>query len=264
MYYYIINPAAGRGAIDSIQPKLKALLQSLGIDGEFAKTTGPGDATTIARRAMERGFKTIVAVGGDTTVGEVIKAVYQQANPKVAVGVVPIGRQNQLAARLGLSEWRMAAQVLAERRLSTYQLLTANGQPFIFSCRVSPGLAEGETAPPPVFEYLAEIDRRYKVRGQASTLEAWNQKFLSPALENQLLIKLFVPPSASSGLRQLLHLFDTSAALSFSQLHAKRFTVESPQSLQLQVDGQVLAATKLTLKLQEATLRLITARETAV
>src|SRR5947208_682989 len=99
MYYYIINPSAGGGAINQIQDKLRARLQTLGISGEFAKTTGPGDATKMAAAAISSGATTVVAVGGDGTVNEVVNGI---SKDQVAVGIIPIGHTNFLANRLGI------------------------------------------------------------------------------------------------------------------------------------------------------------------
>src|SRR4051812_6735399 len=109
MYYYIINPTSGRGAINNIQEKLRSTLQQLGIDGEFAKTTGPGDATKMAKAAADKGSKTIVAVGGDDTVNEVINGL---AESSVAIGIIPIGTSNELANQFGINHWQQACTVL--------------------------------------------------------------------------------------------------------------------------------------------------------
>lgn len=106
MYYYIVNPAAGGGLINSIQDRLKASLNQLNIDGEFAKTLGPGDALKITETAVDKGATTIVAVGGGETVNEVIAAVYKANHPEVAIGIIPTGKQNWLAQYLGIGSWR--------------------------------------------------------------------------------------------------------------------------------------------------------------
>ena len=67
MYYYIVNPAAGKGRYRHIQDKLRSQLTQLGLVGDFTKTSGPGDATRLAALAAEKGFNTIVVIGGDET-----------------------------------------------------------------------------------------------------------------------------------------------------------------------------------------------------
>src|SRR6516225_10814395 len=129
MYYYIVNPAAGRGQIKNLQDKMRSRLDDLGIRGEWAKTTGAGDATRLAKAAVASGHTTIVAVGGDDTVNEVINGVDKS---NVAVGIIPIGTANRVAGQLGIVQWQQACEALAARRLTPYSLIAA-GQKFFLS-----------------------------------------------------------------------------------------------------------------------------------
>lgn len=122
MYYYIVNPAAGGGRINKIQETLKTLLKGKGIDGEFVKSTGEGDASKIAGVAVKQGFTTIIAVGGDSTVSEVINGIIDAPASKVVLGVLPIGATNILAKALGISDWTQGVDVLAQRRVRTIDL----------------------------------------------------------------------------------------------------------------------------------------------
>lgn len=272
MYYYIVNPAAGNGQIDSIQEKLKITLHELGIDGEFAKTIGPDDGRNIAAKAINKGFKTIVAVGGNSTVGEVVQAVYDSKKPQVAVGVIPIGKQNNLASRLGIASWKEACEVLALRRLAEYSLLQVNDRVFLDSLNLSLPAAEAAEEPgkswlgklthgsdkPQGFEYKLEVDRRYKVRGMANQVIISNQKFHNPALDNQLLAQIFsTTQPAGFGFSRLLHLSETS----FSQLHGNRFGLRSQGQLAAEVDGQSFAAKFFEVALTDQPIKLISSLE---
>src|SRR5882757_3364306 len=129
MYYYVVNPAAGRGQIRNMQEKLRSRLDDLGIRGEWAKTTGPGEATRMTKAAIAAGHTTIVAVGGDDTVNEVINGI---GSENVAVGILPIGSNNRVATQLGIVTWPQACEALAARRLTSYSLIAA-GQKFFLS-----------------------------------------------------------------------------------------------------------------------------------
>jgi diacylglycerol kinase (ATP) len=67
---FILNPAAGRGKALHIQAALQAALEHSTLNYEFHLTSGPGDATQLARSAGGRS-SIVVAVGGDGTVNEV-------------------------------------------------------------------------------------------------------------------------------------------------------------------------------------------------
>jgi len=133
MYYYIINPASGFGKINKIQDQLKEILTNLGIAGEFAKTTGPKDATKLAKLAISKGYNTIIAVGGDNTVNEVVNGIVDK---KVALGIIPTGATNSVAKTLGIFDWQEACSILAARRIETIDLGKANGHYFIANASI--------------------------------------------------------------------------------------------------------------------------------
>jgi diacylglycerol kinase family enzyme len=97
----IYNPASGqhsarnRAAID----KALAVLRDAGVEAEALETLAPGSAEALAREAVHRGCDTILACGGDGTVHEVLQSL---VGTSVALGVVPLGTANALAANLGL------------------------------------------------------------------------------------------------------------------------------------------------------------------
>ncbi|HBG81994.1 TPA: hypothetical protein DDW69_04120 [candidate division CPR2 bacterium] len=113
MYYYIINPAAGNGKINKIQDKLKGILSEFGIAGEFVKSTGPGDIPKLTEIGVKKGYNTIVAIGGDGTVNEVLNNLNSES---IAFGIVPVGKNNLLADSLGIAGWENACQILAARK----------------------------------------------------------------------------------------------------------------------------------------------------
>ncbi|MGA2351398.1 MAG: diacylglycerol kinase family protein [Terracidiphilus sp.] len=97
----IYNPASGqhsRGRRTAIDKAL-AVLRNAGVDAEALETIAAGSAGILAKEAMLRGCDTIIACGGDGTVHEVLQSL---VGTTVALGVVPLGTANALAANLGL------------------------------------------------------------------------------------------------------------------------------------------------------------------
>ncbi len=68
------------------------------------ETKGPGDAEKLATRAIEQGYSTVIAAGGDGTVYEVLNGlVAAKANPdEIRLGVLPLGTVNVFAKELGM------------------------------------------------------------------------------------------------------------------------------------------------------------------
>lgn len=119
----IANPAA-RG--------VKARLQSLErlTRNVVIKTTqGPGDAEAQTERAIEQGFDTIVAAGGDGTVNEVVNGI---GTAPVALGILPMGTVNVFALEMGIPFNIPAAwKVIRSRKIRAIDLASANGHLFV-------------------------------------------------------------------------------------------------------------------------------------
>jgi len=95
----VLNPYAGRWkAKEHIEP-LKEELGRLDVDYELAVTNSPGEGTIIAREAIEAGYEKVVAVGGDSTVSEVVNGLIQASGEHQAgdLGIIPLGSANDLA-----------------------------------------------------------------------------------------------------------------------------------------------------------------------
>jgi len=103
--YVIVNPAAGAGRAGRLWPRIAERLRT-GFGGEMeqAVTAGPGHATALTREALGRGYRTIVAVGGDGTFGEVACGFFDgraPVAPDARLGLVPGGTGCDLPRSLG-------------------------------------------------------------------------------------------------------------------------------------------------------------------
>ena len=103
MYYFIVNPNAhgGRGA--KIWKKLEHQIHKSGISYEAYQTEASGDARRMAAEltANMQEAATIVAVGGDGTVNEVLNGL--AISDLLTFGYIPTGSGNDLARGLNLS-----------------------------------------------------------------------------------------------------------------------------------------------------------------
>jgi YegS/Rv2252/BmrU family lipid kinase len=91
---FIVNPHAARGTVGKKWPRIRELAEKrLGRFKSFV-TTAPGDATQFARLALSEGAQSVVCVGGDGTLNEVINGLMNEegpANPGVLLGFIPNG-----------------------------------------------------------------------------------------------------------------------------------------------------------------------------
>ena len=71
-YYLVINPGSGNGRSHRISRSYRALLDAAGAAYDFGITKYLDQAESLSRGAIERGYKTVVAVGGDGTINRVV------------------------------------------------------------------------------------------------------------------------------------------------------------------------------------------------
>lgn len=114
----VLNPASGAGAGRRISDELQKTLKDLGLGFDFKLTEGPGHAKEIAREAGENGYGTVIAVGGDGTVFEVINgmmAVEEEDRP--VLGIIPAGPSCDMCLTLGIpQDWITASTFLVSGR----------------------------------------------------------------------------------------------------------------------------------------------------
>ncbi|MFL6277082.1 MAG: diacylglycerol/lipid kinase family protein [Blastocatellia bacterium] len=96
----IYNPMSGRAGSRAENARhMTGLLAARGIRAEAYATTGPDDATRLAREAVSQGVETIISYGGDGTLNEVIQGM---ARRTAALAIWPGGTSNVVARDLGM------------------------------------------------------------------------------------------------------------------------------------------------------------------
>ena len=100
----VVNPRAGRGRVARELPRLLEVIQAAGLSAAVHETSHPGHATELARSAALGGARTVVAVGGDGTVNEVVNGLIDGDAPvsDTALGVVAAGSGADFARTLDL------------------------------------------------------------------------------------------------------------------------------------------------------------------
>ncbi len=104
----IVNPVAASGRVGKRWPHIRAILQKAGANFTADLTEGAGHATDLARQAVADGYRTVVAVGGDGTVNEVVNGLIVEGeqpyiDPAVTLGIIPGGTGSDLSRTVGIS-----------------------------------------------------------------------------------------------------------------------------------------------------------------
>ena len=111
----IVNPVAAGGAVGKRWPRIQRTLREEGLPFTAALTEGTGHATELARQALAEGYRTIVALGGDGTINEVVNGlvIEGQIDPEVVLGIIPGGAGDDFRRTLGIpADYRQACRRL--------------------------------------------------------------------------------------------------------------------------------------------------------
>jgi diacylglycerol kinase (ATP) len=138
--YVIFNPHSGKGrGAQFITPVLDALR-----DGgvlEHGLTTRPGDEERMAEEAVGRGFRRVVAVGGDGTWSKVANGLLRAnagrpAGDEAVLGLIPGGTGCDFGKSLGIprDDLLRAAAIVREGHTRTVDVGRVEGRVFLNIC----------------------------------------------------------------------------------------------------------------------------------
>lgn len=96
---FIINKVAGKGFLPTVEGIILDICARYNTECSIEFTRSKGHATALAREGIAKGFKRIVAIGGDGTLNEVAQAL---VHTDIAMGIVPKGSGNGLSRHLGI------------------------------------------------------------------------------------------------------------------------------------------------------------------
>ncbi len=127
--FLIMNPSSRSFRSREVWPSLFDSLRRRRIAFDFALTTKDGDPADTARQAVRRGFDTVVAVGGDGTINDVINGLFEPGDEqaRAAFGVVYTGTSPDFCGNHGIP---LALEPALDR-------LVANRRRRIDVCRIT-------------------------------------------------------------------------------------------------------------------------------
>lgn len=141
----IANPRAGRNRAGRELPSLIRSLEAAGVTYEKFVTVRSGHATELAIDAAKQGAATVVAVGGDGTVNEVVNGLMEldrDARPRL--GVVAAGSGADFARSFGLPEHtnsELAGVIGTSRPIDVGRMMFGDGTTRHFANLANVGLA---------------------------------------------------------------------------------------------------------------------------
>jgi diacylglycerol kinase (ATP) len=130
----IVNPRAGRGAAAKLLPVAQTGFAKAGIV-DVLVTNAAGEEEMLTTRAIARGVRSFVILGGDGTCGNVASAILK-SGIDCLVTVLPCGTGNDFAKTLGMNKYSPAqvAELVVRGDAKRIDVGLADGHYFLNSC----------------------------------------------------------------------------------------------------------------------------------
>ncbi len=127
----ILNPLSGHGNGEKVWRQIEIALREGGLAFDLAQTTAPRTAVKIAEDAKRSDYETLISVGGDGTVNEIVNGMLRASNggPSGSLGIISVGSGNDFvksfAPQLGVvptgkrADWRIGVQQILAGKTRT-------------------------------------------------------------------------------------------------------------------------------------------------
>jgi YegS/Rv2252/BmrU family lipid kinase len=128
-YAFILNPVAGRKKDPSfIAELIDQFCREKEIEYILWKTERPDHGRILAEEALKKGFRCVVAIGGDGTINEIAGALL---GTQVPLGIIPKGSGNGFAREFGIPlDPRRACESLLRSKALAIDVGKINGEHF--------------------------------------------------------------------------------------------------------------------------------------
>lgn len=134
MHVYIYDSFLNQKKYDRILARLETRITDLGLNGKISRIGAITNVRDIINHEIKQGAKTIVAVGNDQTVNQILNVT---AGHNIPLGIVPVEeKNNDIAMALGITNLENACNVLSARRITSLDLGVANNTFFLFSAAI--------------------------------------------------------------------------------------------------------------------------------
>ncbi len=124
--FTVVNPVSGNGKTGKIWPDYERLFLDQGLQIDSTYTLEPDHATRLVREAINKGYKMIMAVGGDGTINEVVNGFFYQGqiiDPAVKLITFSQGTGSDYIRSLGISRRaEELTRIIKGKRVSFFDL----------------------------------------------------------------------------------------------------------------------------------------------
>jgi len=135
MNVFIYDSFLNQKKYDRLLAKIETRITDLGLNGKISRLSLMRNINDTVKNELKRGAKTIIAVGNNATINQIINALTGSAVP---LGIIPIGEENNSIARgLGIASVDQACDTLSARLLARLDLGLANQTYFLSDATIA-------------------------------------------------------------------------------------------------------------------------------
>ncbi len=247
MYYYVVDPP-NHAQTPKIVQRLQELITPLGLSGEISIASPARSSEELTYMGVDKGYTTIVAVGGEELVTMVSSIVLNESRERIAIGVVPIDAGRIIPQLIGVAnnDIRAAIETIKQRHLDLVDMVHIAPKHYM--------LTEAEIAPPRRTKLVLDVDQTMKAEMEADYIHITHD-----------LVMTVHAKEGSAGWRKTFSLFGAGKEKPqqlTSQFHGKQIRITAHEPLPILIAGQVIAKTPTTFTKVPGALKLITTRAT--
>lgn len=136
MYLYLYDSFLNTPKYRRVLARIEMRLTDLGIGGKISRLSPLKNIKELIKDEIKNGVNTVVAVGGDKTVIQIVNDI---AEHDVTMGIIPVGGENKIAKALGVPPAEEACPILAARKLEKLDLGSVNKSYFLLGLHISSG-----------------------------------------------------------------------------------------------------------------------------
>lgn len=258
MYYYIVDPAKlTQKEFERVQNVLYSSLSEFRISGEVVRVTGVRTITQLVENAFSHEAKTIVTVGSDETLHEVINAIGKR---EMVVGFIPIV-DSEIGNIFGMKDIPQAVKTIAFRRIQEIDLGVVNDQYFL--TKLNFGSDETE------LQIKFSADEKFQASQDATNGLIINLRYnpdeskIGNPTDGLLDILLLPKISRFTAFlkRRLIQTGNYEQVAQTSVLHVKKIEILEPAGIPLFLGGKIVTKTPATVFIAPKALRMIVGKE---
>jgi len=135
MNIFIYDSFLNQKKYDRLLARVETRITDLGLNGKISRLSATRNVQETINNELRRGAKTIIAVGNNKTINQIINSL---AGSQVPLGIIPIGENNNdIAKSLGIESIEAACDILSARLLAKLDLGLANQTYFLSNASIN-------------------------------------------------------------------------------------------------------------------------------